>query len=89
MKPVNELFGENLKYYRIKNNLTQEELSEKCDLSTRYISKIENNNSNVTLSVLELFATILGVEPYKLIKSENNYILHAKIYKKGNKKLKK
>ena len=32
----------NIKYYRIKANLTQEQLAEKADLSTSYIKQIES-----------------------------------------------
>ena len=39
---VLETLGKNVRYYRNQMNLTQETLAEKCDLSARYISDIEN-----------------------------------------------
>ena len=49
-----DTFRENIKYYRKKLNLTQEELAEKSDLSISYIKQIESNKNytNVTLTVL-------------------------------------
>lgn len=37
---------------RIKLNMTQEELAEKCGTNKAYISKIENNDSDIKLSTL-------------------------------------
>ena len=49
-----DTFRENIKYYRKKLNLTQEELAEKSDLSISYIKQIESNRNytNVTLTSL-------------------------------------
>ena len=38
-----EIFRQNLKYYRNKLNLTQEQLSERSDISSDYLSEIERN----------------------------------------------
>jgi len=37
---------------RIKLNMTQEELAEKCGTNKAYISRIENNASDIRLSTL-------------------------------------
>lgn len=67
-------FGENVKYYRIKRNMTQEVLADKCDLHRTYISDIERFNRNISLTNLQKIANALTVEPYILIKpqSEDN-----------------
>jgi HTH-type transcriptional regulator / antitoxin HipB len=37
---------------RVKQNLTQEQLAEKCGTTKSYISRIENNASDIRLSTL-------------------------------------
>ncbi|HOJ19886.1 MAG TPA: helix-turn-helix transcriptional regulator [Ignavibacteriaceae bacterium] len=41
-----------LKKARESRNLTQEELAQKVDKKRTYISRVENNGSNITLSTL-------------------------------------
>ena len=61
-------FRENIKYYRKKLNLTQEELAEKSDLSISYIKQIESNKEykNVSLTVILKLSKALGVSVDKL-----------------------
>ena len=40
---IRKVLGANVKFYRYTLGYTQEQLAEKCDLSPRYISDIENN----------------------------------------------
>lgn len=44
--------GVMLQELRIKNNLTQEQLAEKCGTTKNYISRIENDASDTRLSTL-------------------------------------
>ncbi len=44
--------GVMLKEMRKKNNLTQEQLAEKCGTTKTYISRIENDASDIRLSTL-------------------------------------
>ncbi|MCF1716713.1 helix-turn-helix domain-containing protein [Flavihumibacter sp. RY-1] len=44
--------GVMLQELRIKNNLTQEQLAEKCGTTKNYISRIENDASDIRLSTL-------------------------------------
>ncbi len=39
------LFGENLQYYRKRNNITQEQLAEQLDVSRQTVSKWEAGDS--------------------------------------------
>ena len=48
-----EILKINIKYYRIKANLTQEELAEKTNLTSKYISDLERGIFNVGLEKLE------------------------------------
>ena len=65
------LLGKNVKYFRYKNNLTQEKLAERCDLSPRYISDIENGNGNISIDTLTKLSEILNVKTYDLLKPRN------------------
>lgn len=63
-----DTFRENIKYYKKKLNLTQEELAEKSDLSISYIKQIESNKEykNVSLTVILKLSKALGVSVDKL-----------------------
>lgn len=61
-----EKFGKNLKMYRLKSGLTQEQFAELVDLSVTYISLLENGRTNTTILVIEKFSKILKVDFIKL-----------------------
>ena len=67
-KNIRKVLGTHVKYYRFKIGYTQEQLAEKCDISPRYISDIENAKRNISLDNLEVLADCLKVEPYILLK---------------------
>ena len=52
--------GSKLKELRIKKNLTQEELGEKCDLTKGFISQIERNLASPSIATLNDILTALG-----------------------------
>lgn len=74
---IDKNFGKILRDFRIKNNLTQEQLSEKLGISLKYISRIENGNNGVKTQTLINYMNILGLTPNLLYKSfiTNNEIL--------------
>ena len=59
--------GNNIQLARLKKGLTQEKLSEKCNVSTQYISAIESGRTSGSLSLIIEICNILEVSP--------NYIL--------------
>lgn len=60
-------FGLNVKFARMKKNLTQEQLAEMMDIHWTYIAKIETGRINMSLGkVLEL-AKVLNVDINKLL----------------------
>lgn len=61
-----EIFRQNLKYYRNKLNLTQEQLSERSNISSDYLSEIERGKRTPSFKRLDLIANALGIEVYKL-----------------------
>lgn len=60
---IDKNFGKILRDFRIKNNLTQEQLSEKLGISLKYISRIENVNNGVKTQTLINYMNILGITP--------------------------
>ncbi len=61
--------GYAISYYRKHAGLTQEQVAEKVGISRQHIGAIEAPNMVRALSLDLLFniATVLGVEPYKLL----------------------
>lgn len=52
-----------LKEYRIKNNLSQEELASRCSLDRTYISLLETCKRKPTLNVIFNICQNLNVKP--------------------------
>ena len=60
---IDKVFGKVLKEFRVKNHMTQEQLSEKLGISLKYISRIENGNSGIKTKTLINYMNILGITP--------------------------
>ncbi len=58
----------NLKKYRLEKKLTQEKLSELCDISCDYISEIERGKRCPSMKRLDMIAEVLGIDSYMLLK---------------------
>ena len=70
---IEVILAKNIKLYRDRLHLTQEELAERCFLieddvlaNRSYISDIENCRRNITLDKIGKLAKALNVEPYQL-----------------------
>ena len=61
--------GLKLAYYRKLNGLTQEQLAERINLSSRYISKVETPSIVQPVSLKTLFAVadLFKIPPHKLL----------------------
>ena len=61
--------GYNIAYYRKHAKLTQEQLAEKLDISRQHIGAIEAPNivRPISLELLFNIASVLDIEPYKLL----------------------
>lgn len=66
---IDKNIGEILKTFRLKNNLTQEQLAEKLGISLKYISRIENGNNGVKTQTLINYINILGITPNTIYKA--------------------
>ena len=65
-----ELVGLNTKWYRYKNNLTQEEYANKTKFKMAYISVIETGNANLTCKNIDFIAKSFNIEPVLLFNKE-------------------
>lgn len=63
---LKEIFIYNLKYYRKKENVSQEKLAELTGLHQTYISDIERGIRNPSLKTIEKISIGLHIEAYKL-----------------------
>lgn len=66
------IFGENVKKYRHKLEISQEELADRAGLHRTYIGMIERAEKNITLVNMEKIATALQVKIEDLIKESNH-----------------
>ncbi len=67
---LQDIFINNLKFYRKKSGLSQENLSEKLNKGTNYINKIENRISFPTIQVIERLADVLNIKPACLFEEQ-------------------
>ena len=65
-----ELVGLNTKWYRYKNNLTQEQYANKTKFKMAYISVIETGNANLTCKNIDFIAKSFNIKP-ELLFNEN------------------
>lgn len=77
---LRDILKTNIKYYRIKANLTQEDLAEKANVTSKYISDLERGIFNVSLEKLEQIAEALNIEAYLLLKDDyKNEVIPIKV----------
>lgn len=70
------IIGKNIQSARLVKGLTQEQLSEKCNVSPNHISSVENENSNCSFSLMLSICNVLDVTP--------NYIFADFIFSKND-----
>lgn len=61
------VFGMNLKYYRKRQGLTQEEAAFRCQVSSEYWGKIERGAQAATLDTVEKISNGLNVSVKELL----------------------
>ncbi|MEM1288594.1 MAG: helix-turn-helix transcriptional regulator [Pseudomonadota bacterium] len=64
---IRKRVGLNLKKYRLKTGLSQEDLALKCGLHRTYVSGVERGIRNPTVTVLEKLARPLGIAASQLL----------------------
>ncbi|MCH5294050.1 MAG: helix-turn-helix transcriptional regulator [Treponema sp.] len=63
---LQEIFIQNLKFYRKQKGLTQNELTLRIDKSYNYINGVEQKKSFPSPDVIERIANTLDIQPYLL-----------------------
>ncbi|WP_339021466.1 helix-turn-helix transcriptional regulator [Aeromonas salmonicida] len=53
--------GKRIRFFRLKNNLSQEELADRCDLHRTYIGSCERGERNITVKNLHKICGALNV----------------------------
>lgn len=67
-----QVLGDNLRRYREKNNLTQEQLAEKAGISTSFYANIERGKKGVSIYVLRDISKAIGVSIDCLLEDSNS-----------------
>ncbi|MFQ9696700.1 MAG: helix-turn-helix domain-containing protein [Zhenhengia sp.] len=70
MKDLSKEFGINVRFYRKKLGLSQEELAFKCNIDRTTVVSIENGYSNTTLLTIANLAKALNIHPSKLFETD-------------------
>ena len=72
MRSIKAIFGANVKYYRKKMRLSQEQLAEKLDITAKHLSTIETGATFVSADLLEKITRQLLVSASSLFYSVDN-----------------
>lgn len=72
-----KVLADNIRLFRIQNELSQEELADLCDLHRTYIGSVERGERNVTLATLELLSKALNTSIPDLL-TEKGAKLHER-----------
>ena len=62
------IIGKLVREYRLKKNLTQQELAELSDLSLPFINLVENNRRNLSVDTLLRILQAMEIEPSDFFK---------------------
>jgi len=82
---LREIFIHNVKFYRKKAELSQQQLAEKCALATNYVSEIETGKKFPSVETIEKIAKNLDIPAYLLFAdSECQSIVCAAAEQKRN-----
>jgi transcriptional regulator with XRE-family HTH domain len=66
---MRKLVGKNVKHFRLKNGLTQEQFSEISGFSQQYLSGLEQGKRNPTIVTIYELSQALGVSYLDLLRS--------------------
>lgn len=67
MSPDYSVIGRRIKLARLEQNLKQEDIADKIDISIAYLSRVEGGKSKINLKRLTQIAEILNVSPSYLL----------------------
>lgn len=80
------MLGKNLKYYRLKNNMTKKALADAIGVTPMAITNYENGNRNPNMDTLKLLANALNIKVTDFLANTGGELLfsHGK-FRKGSK----
>lgn len=67
---ISALFGKNLKKYRKSAGLTQEQLSEKLEITQKHLSMLETGSQFASAPLISKICGVLEVAPSKLFETD-------------------
>ena len=62
-----QILANNIVYYRVKNNWSQEYFAELLGTSSGYVSEMENAKRNISIDYIDHLAHVFKIEPYELL----------------------
>lgn len=71
------MIGDNIKFYRKKNQLTQDDIAEACNVTRQAVSKWENGRGYPDITLLAKITSILKLDYEELLQS-NEYIIQKR-----------
>ncbi len=80
------MFSKNLKYYRLKNQLSKKALAEKIHVSAMAITNYEDGSRNPSMEILSALADVLGVRISDFLAVRNDKLVfqHAEFRKNAS-----
>lgn len=77
------MFGKNLKYYRLSNNMTMKELADKVGVTSMAISNYESDKRTPNISIFRKLAEILNVKlmDFMVVRNEDLQFKHGEFRK--------
>jgi len=77
------MFSKNLKYYRLKKNMSKKDLATACGISPMAITNYENGDRMPEMSIVNKLASVLGIHVVDFITSRNdNLVFEHKEFRK-------
>lgn len=71
-KKTQTSIAENIKKYRLLNNMTQKELSEKLFLDTQYYAQLERSERNFTIEKIAMICSLFHIGIEDIIEVEDS-----------------
>ena len=75
---LNKILGINLRYYRYRENLSQEKYYSKYKLSIKHLANIERGKENVSLDCVERISQAINISSTDLLTYDENRLINKK-----------
>lgn len=63
-----QILANNIVYFRVKHNWSQDDLAELLGTSSVYVSQMEHGKRNISCDYIDHLANIFKIEPVELLK---------------------